>query len=95
MVSDLLYHLDTLKSMGQGGIHPGVLRELAKVLTEPLSMVPVEWKLPNVTPIDKKGRKEDPTCQPDLGTVGGYGADPLECHHAAHTGQPGDQAQSV
>ncbi|PKU28055.1 rna-directed dna polymerase from mobile element jockey-like [Limosa lapponica baueri] len=56
--------------MGPDGIHPRVLRELAEVLTEPLSIiyqqswqtgeVPVDWRLANVTPIHKKGRKEDP-----------------------------------
>ena len=69
MVSDLLHHLDTHKSMGLDGIHPRVLRELAEVLTKPLSIiyqqswltgeVPVDWKLANVTPIYKKGWKED------------------------------------
>ncbi|GAB0180778.1 hypothetical protein GRJ2_000543100 [Grus japonensis] len=39
MVSDLLHHLDTHESMGPGGIHPRVLRELAKVLTKPLSII--------------------------------------------------------
>ncbi|KAK4806818.1 hypothetical protein QYF61_005614 [Mycteria americana] len=71
MVSDLIHHfLDTHKSMGPDGIHPRVLRELAKVLTKPLSIlyqqswltgeVPVDWRLANVTPIYKKGQKEDP-----------------------------------
>ena len=70
MVSDLLHHLDTHKSMGPDGIHPRVLRELAEVLTKPLSIiyqqswltgeVPVDWRLANVTPIYKKGWKEDP-----------------------------------
>ena len=70
MVSDLLHHLDTHKSMGPDGIHPRVLRELAEVLTKPLSIiyqqswltgeVPVDWKLASVMPIYKKGRKEDP-----------------------------------
>ncbi|KAK4815639.1 hypothetical protein QYF61_005201 [Mycteria americana] len=51
------------------GIHPRVLRELAEVLTKPLSIlyqqswltreVPVDWSLANVTPIYKTGRKED------------------------------------
>ncbi|KFV50858.1 hypothetical protein N328_12513, partial [Gavia stellata] len=70
MVSDLLHHLDTHKSMGPDGIHPRALRELAEVLTEPLSniyqqswltgKVPADWRLANVTPIYKKGWKEDP-----------------------------------
>ncbi|KAF1590602.1 UNVERIFIED_CONTAM: hypothetical protein FQV16_0005669, partial [Eudyptes robustus] len=70
MVSDLLHHLDTHRPMGPDGIHPRVLRELAEVLTKPLStlyqqswltgQVPVDWRLANVTPIYKKGRKEDP-----------------------------------
>ncbi|KGL89162.1 hypothetical protein N301_00220, partial [Charadrius vociferus] len=70
MVRDLLQHLDIHKSMGPDGIHPRVLRELAEVLTKPLSIiyqqswltgeVPVDWRLANVTPIHKKGRKEDP-----------------------------------
>ncbi|GAB0184011.1 mitochondrial enolase superfamily member 1 [Grus japonensis] len=68
MVSDLLHHLDTHKSMGLDGIHPRVLRELVEVLTKPFSIiyqqswlteeVPVDWRLANVTPIYKKGRKE-------------------------------------
>ncbi|KAK4818715.1 hypothetical protein QYF61_018694 [Mycteria americana] len=70
MVGDLLHHLDTHKSMGPDGIHPRVSRELAEALTKPLSIlyqqswltgeVPVDWGLANVTPIYKKGRKEDP-----------------------------------
>ncbi|KAK4829538.1 hypothetical protein QYF61_005177 [Mycteria americana] len=69
MGSDLLHHLDTHKSMGPDGIHPRVLRELAEVLTKPLTTlyqqswltgeVPVDWRLANVTPICKKGQKED------------------------------------
>ncbi|KAK4813305.1 LOW QUALITY PROTEIN: hypothetical protein QYF61_023456 [Mycteria americana] len=70
MVSDLLHHLDTRRSMGLHGIHPRVLRELAEVLTKLLSIlyqqswltgeVPVDWRSANVTPIYKKGQKEDP-----------------------------------
>ncbi|KAK4810714.1 hypothetical protein QYF61_007688 [Mycteria americana] len=70
MVSDLLHHLDTHKSMGPDEILPRVLKELAEVLTKPLSIiyqqswltgeVPADWRLANVTPIFKKGRKEDP-----------------------------------
>jgi len=39
MVSNLLHHLDTHKSMGPNGIHPGVLRELPEVLTKPLIVI--------------------------------------------------------
>ncbi|GAB0187524.1 mitochondrial enolase superfamily member 1 [Grus japonensis] len=70
MVSDLLHHLDTHKSIGPDGIHPRVLRQLAEVVTKPLSIidqqswltgeVPIYWKLANVMPIYKKGQKEDP-----------------------------------
>ncbi|KAK4822905.1 hypothetical protein QYF61_023268 [Mycteria americana] len=70
MVSDLLHHLGTHKSMGPDEIHLRVLKELADVLTKPLSIiyqqswltgeVPADWRLANVTPIFKKGQKEDP-----------------------------------
>jgi len=68
-VIDLLYHLDTYKSMGPNGIHPRVLSELAEELAKPLSIicqqswltgeVPGDWRIASVTPIYKKGRKED------------------------------------
>ncbi|PKU36612.1 rna-directed dna polymerase from mobile element jockey-like [Limosa lapponica baueri] len=55
--------------MGPDGIHLRVLRELAEVLTEPLPIiyqqswqtgeVPADWHLANVTPIHKKGQKDD------------------------------------
>lgn len=47
-------------------------------------------------PVLKKGWKEDLSirpCQSDPGAREGHGADPLECHHIACAGQPGDQAQ--
>ncbi|GAB0182459.1 mitochondrial enolase superfamily member 1 [Grus japonensis] len=69
MFSILLHHLDTHKSMGLDGIHPRVLRELAEVLTKPLSItyqqswltgeVSVDWRLANVMPIFRKGQMED------------------------------------
>ncbi|KFQ33621.1 hypothetical protein N332_03216, partial [Mesitornis unicolor] len=75
VVSNLLHHLDIHKSMRPDGIHPRVLRELAEVLAKPISViyqlswltgeVPVDWRLANVTPIYKKGWKEDPgNCRP-------------------------------
>ncbi|KFO07532.1 hypothetical protein N312_09137, partial [Balearica regulorum gibbericeps] len=69
-VNDQLHHLDTHKSMGLDGIHPRLLRELVEELAKPLSIihqqswltgeVPDNWRLANVTPIYKKGWKEDP-----------------------------------
>ncbi|KGL96039.1 hypothetical protein N301_02989, partial [Charadrius vociferus] len=70
IVRDLLQHLEIHKSIGPDGIHPRVLRELAEVLTRPVCViyqqswlngeVPADWRLANVTPIHKKGWKEDP-----------------------------------
>ena len=68
-VREFLLHLDCHKSMGPDGLHPRVLRELAGVIDKPLSAiyqrswlsgeVPEDWRLANVTPIYKKGRKDD------------------------------------
>jgi len=64
-----LSNLDAHKSMGPEGMHPRVLRELADVIAEPLSIiferswrtgeVPEDWRKASVTPIFKKGKKED------------------------------------
>ncbi|KAF4796682.1 hypothetical protein TURU_082069 [Turdus rufiventris] len=69
-VRELLSLLDVHKSMGPDGIHPRVMKELADELVKLLSIiyqqswdtgeVPDDWKLANVTPIHKKGGKEDP-----------------------------------
>ncbi|RMB88083.1 hypothetical protein DUI87_35540 [Hirundo rustica rustica] len=69
-VRELLTCLDIHKSMRPDRIHPRVMRELADELAKPLSIiyhqswftgeVPDDWKLANVTPIHKKGAKEDP-----------------------------------
>ncbi|KAJ7400040.1 Metaxin-3 [Pitangus sulphuratus] len=55
--------------MGPDGIHPRMMRELVEELNKPLSIiyrqswlageVLDDWKLVNVTPIHKKGQKED------------------------------------
>ncbi|GAB0183976.1 mitochondrial enolase superfamily member 1 [Grus japonensis] len=69
-VRDHLGKLNTHKSMGPNGMHPRVLRELADVIVMPLSIiferswrtgeVPEDWRKANVTPVFKKGKKEDP-----------------------------------
>ena len=66
------------KPMGPDDIHPRVLKEMADVVAEVLSIiiekswlsgeVPGDWKKENVPPIFKKGRKED---------LGNYRASPL------------------
>jgi len=67
---DRLSNLNTHKSMGPNEMHPRVLRELADVIAEPLSIiserswrtgeVPEDRRKASVTPIFKKGKKEDP-----------------------------------
>jgi len=62
--------LDAHKYMGPDGMHPQVLRELADVVAEPLSIiferswrtgeVPEDWREAKVTSVFKKGKKEDP-----------------------------------
>ena len=56
--------------MGPDGMHPRVLRELADVIAEPLSIiferswrtgeVSKDWRKANVTFIFKKGKQKDP-----------------------------------
>ncbi|KFV09803.1 RNA-directed DNA polymerase from mobile element jockey, partial [Pterocles gutturalis] len=68
-VKERLSKLDTHKSMGPDGMHPRVLREMAEVIARPLSIifgkswemgeVPEDWRKANITPVFKKGKKED------------------------------------
>jgi hypothetical protein len=69
-VEKLLSKLNRKKAPGVDGILPGVLRELASCLADPLSIlfrksldsgyVPIDWRMANVTPIYKKGPRHMP-----------------------------------
>ncbi|KFZ50256.1 hypothetical protein N338_04232, partial [Podiceps cristatus] len=70
-VQEYLRHLEVHKSMGPDEVHPWVLRELrADEVAKTLSIVferswqsgevPTDWRRGNITPIFKKGKKEDP-----------------------------------
>ena len=68
-VNAVLKHLKKDKSQGPDEIHPMLLREAADELTSPLTKlfnqtmkeghIPQDWKRANITPIHKKGRKDE------------------------------------
>ncbi|KFW00960.1 hypothetical protein N326_11204, partial [Eurypyga helias] len=69
-VREHLRNLKVHKSMGPDGIHPRGLKELVDGIAKTLSLifkklwqsgeVPSDWKRGNITPIFKKGKKENP-----------------------------------
>ncbi|KAJ7412797.1 hypothetical protein WISP_94411 [Willisornis vidua] len=74
MVQDLLFQLDSYKSLGADGIHPRILKELADVIAKPLLMafewswepeeVLANWKLVNVVLIFREGKKDSGNYRP-------------------------------
>jgi len=102
-VRDGFRKLDDHKSMGPEGMHARVLRELADVIAEPLSIiferswrteeVPEDWRKANVSPIFKKCKKEDPRNYRlvSIDSRKGDGAAYPGGHHQASGGKEGYQ----
>ena len=67
-VKERLLKLKSSKTPGPDGLHLRILLETAEVIAAPLTVIfsrslsagelPVDWKLANITPVYKKGRKE-------------------------------------
>ena len=82
-------------------MHPRAVRELADVIAEPLSIaferswrteeVPEDWRKANVTPIFKKGKKEDPGNYRPVRLTSILGKVMQQLIHQASTGKEGDQ----
>jgi hypothetical protein len=71
IVKEELLKLQTNKSCGIDGLHPAVLKQCASSLAKPLTMIfnqsfnsitlPTAWLQAIVTPLHKKGNKQDPS----------------------------------
>ena len=71
MIAKKLNKLNVCKSAGPDGIHPRILKELSGVITTPLTLIfrksvesakiPKSWKTAIITPLFKKGKKEEPS----------------------------------
>ena len=69
VVLEVIKSLDTSKSPGPDNIHPRLLKETSDVIAHPLHLIfkgsldvgvfPDTWKIANVSPIFKKGNKQD------------------------------------
>ncbi|KAG6924498.1 hypothetical protein G0U57_017201, partial [Chelydra serpentina] len=65
-----LEQLNESKSGGPDNLHPRILKELAHEIASPLAkkcneslnsgVVPFDWRIANIVPIFKKGKKRDP-----------------------------------
>ncbi|KAJ7402981.1 RNA-directed DNA polymerase from mobile element jockey [Pitangus sulphuratus] len=70
LLPDLMLQLDPYKPLKPDGINLRILIELANIITKPLLMIfkksgesgedPADWKLANIVPVFKKGKKEEP-----------------------------------
>jgi len=96
------------KSVGLDDTHPRVQKEMADVVAEPLSIIfekpwlvksPVTGKKGNITPIFKKGRKEDwgklQAGAPHLCAWEDHGADPPRSYVEARMRQRSDSRQTA